>query len=281
MKNTYSLGFSPCPNDTFIFDALVNGKIDTKDLVFDVLMEDVEELNQRAMKGSAEITKLSFFAYSRVADRYQLLDSGAALGMNCGPLLVTAKPLDLTAKSLAERMADMRIAIPGFNTTANALLSHFFPMATNKYARLFSDIEKDVLEGKADAGLIIHEGRFTYQQKGLYKLADMGELWEQETASPLPLGGIAVRRDLPAEIKQLINALVKESVKFAFANPDSGKEYIRLHAQEMEEHVIRQHIGLYVNDFSLDLGIKGRAAVSRFLQLVSPTKEFPNDVFLN
>jgi len=281
MKKTYSLGFSPCPNDTFIFDAMVNGKINSEGLTFNTIMEDVEELNQRAMQGSTDITKLSFFAYSRVAEKYQLLDAGAALGMNCGPLLVTAKPLDLKGLTLGEMMAHMRIAIPGFNTTANALLSHFYPKATNKYACLFSDIEKEVLTGKADAGLIIHEGRFTYQQKGLIKLADMGELWEAETNSPLPLGGIAIRRDLPEDIKHTVNAMVKASVQYAFANPDSGKAYIRQHAQEMEEHVIRQHIELYVNPFSVELGVRGREAVTRFLSVVSPATPFSQGLFLN
>ncbi len=280
MSTTFTLGFSPCPNDTFIFDALINGKIDTGDLHFEPFMEDVEALNNMALKGLASITKLSFYAYSRVAHNYQLLDSGAALGVNCGPLLVSSKPMRFEPTELAQHIQSMRIAVPGFNTTANALLSFFYPQATDKYACLFSDIENDVLNGNADAGLIIHEGRFTYQQKGLHKLVDMGELWEKHTHGPLPLGGIAIRRDLPEDVKKHVNKLVKESVCYAFANPDSGKDYIRQHAQEMEESVIRKHIELYVNDYSIDLGTKGRKAIELFLNLIDPGRNQAASLFL-
>ncbi|MET7001203.1 1,4-dihydroxy-6-naphthoate synthase [Chitinophaga defluvii] len=254
-----SLGFSPCPNDTFIFDALVNNKIDTKGFTFDTRLEDVETLNNWALQGKLMITKLSFAVYLKVKEQYTLLNSGSALGRGCGPLLIAKKPIT------HEDIKDLKIAIPGENTTANLLFSIAFPAAKNKQVMLFSDIENAVLNGTVDAGVIIHENRFTYQQKGLVKLMDMGEFWETTTGSPIPLGGIFIRKDIPAAVQAQVDALIHESLQHAYTGYPQLSEYVKAHAQEMEEAVMRQHIDLYVNDFSLDLGKEGNEAVEKLM----------------
>lgn len=251
-----SLGFSPCPNDTFIFDALVHQKIDTEGLEFEVLLADVEELNQKAVRGELDITKLSYHAYAHLTDKYVLLDAGSALGRNCGPLLISKRPLSQT------KIEAGPIAIPGRLTTANFLLSLAYPKAQNKKEFLFSEIEQAVLTEKVVAGLIIHENRFTYQEKGLVKIQDLGEFWEGSTGHPIPLGGIVVHRRLPAEIQQKVNRVLARSVAYAQTDPQATRDYVRAHAQEMDEEVMYAHIRLYVNDFTLDLGKEGRAAVS-------------------
>lgn len=250
-----SLGFSPCPNDTFIFDAMIHGKIDTEGLTFDLILGDVEELNQRAFRGDLDITKLSFHAFAHLLDTYCLLDSGSALGRNCGPLLIAKQPLD---KPTIEAGT---IAIPGKYTTANFLLNLAYPAAQNKQETLFSEIESAVLEEKVNAGLIIHENRFTYQERGLVKLLDLGEFWESTTGMPIPLGGIVAQRKLNREILETVNRVLRRSVEYAFANPKSALPYIRQHAQEMDEEVMYAHIDLYVNSYSLDLGREGKEAV--------------------
>src|ERR1019366_5232120 len=244
--NKITLGFSPCPNDCFIFDAMIHGKINTEGLQFEVVMEDVEALNQKAFTDELDITKLSFFAFAHVTKFYQLLNSGSALGKGCGPLLV--------ANSKFKIESTTKIAIPGKYTTANFLLSLAFPDAKNKVETLFSDIEDAVLSGKVDAGLIIHENRFTYEQKGLKKLIDLGEYWETLTNAPIPLGGIVAKRNLPNDLKQKINRVIRKSVEFAFANPKSSLNFVKAHAQEMSEEVMYKHIDLYVNNYSIDLG---------------------------
>jgi len=254
-----SLGFSPCPNDTFIFDALVNNKIDTKGFTFDTQLEDVETLNNWALQGKLMITKLSFAVYLKVKEQYALLNSGSALGRGCGPLLIAKKPV------AQQDIKHLKIAIPGENTTANLLFSIAFPEARNKQVMLFSDIENAVLDGTVDAGVIIHENRFTYQQKGLVKLMDMGEYWETTTGSPIPLGGIFIRKDIPEEIRAQIDALIHDSLQHAYTGYPQLSEYVKAHAQEMEETVMRQHIDLYVNNFSLDLGKEGNEAVERLM----------------
>lgn len=251
-----SLGFSPCPNDTFIFDALVHNKIDTEGLEFEVLLADVEELNQKAFAGELDITKLSYHAYAYLTDKYALLDAGSALGRNCGPLLISKRPLT------ADEINQGPIAIPGKYTTANFLLSMAYPAAQQKVELLFSDIEQAVLNEEVVAGLIIHENRFTYQDKGLIKLNDLGEFWEGSTGHPIPLGGIVVNRDLPADIQHKVNRVLARSVAFAQTQPEATREYVSAHAQEMDEEVMYAHIGLYVNDFTRDLGKEGRAAVN-------------------
>lgn len=267
-----SLGFSPCPNDTFIFDALIHHKIDTGGLEFDVAYHDVETLNQKAFRKELAITKLSYHAFAYAIEDYELLSAGSAIGFGVGPLLITsnqalAKELgSFAGKSLPNKFRNLRVGIPGKYTTANFLLGLAFPDLQNKQELLFSAIEQSVLNGTIDLGLIIHENRFTYLDKGLHKVVDLGEYWEKTTASPIPLGGIAVRRDLPADVKQNINRLIHESVEFAFAHPTSGLAYIKKHAQEMEEEVMYKHIGLYVNSYSSDLGSLGRTAISKMFE---------------
>ncbi|MBL0066545.1 MAG: 1,4-dihydroxy-6-naphthoate synthase [Bacteroidetes bacterium] len=249
------IGYSPCPNDTFIFDALVHNKIDTRGFQFEPVLEDVEKLNQMAFRNELDVTKLSFHAYAQVNSDYQLLTSGSALGNGVGPLFIARKSssnpeLDFTS-----------VAIPGKNTTANFLFSIFFPNVKVKKEMIFSAIEYAVISGETDAGVIIHENRFTYEQKGLVKIADLGELWEKSTGQAIPLGGIAVRRNFPSEIKSQINQLVKESVEFAFKHPDESVDYVCAHAQEMDPSVRQKHIDLYVNQYSIDLGEKGKDAI--------------------
>jgi 1,4-dihydroxy-6-naphthoate synthase len=252
-----SLGFSPCPNDCFMFDAIVNERIDLGGLSFTPHLADVEALNRAAFAGTADVTKLSYHAYAYCRNDYVLLDSGSALGRNCGPLLISARPLSPDDV----RGGKLRIAIPGVYTTANFLLGLAFPEARDRTPMVFSDIEGALLDGRFDAGVIIHENRFTYQAKGLHKIADLGELWERETGTPIPLGAIAVRRSLPDRIKRQINALVRQSVEYAFAHRDASLPYVRAHAQEMSEDVMYKHIDLYVNEFSVDLGPEGKRAV--------------------
>lgn len=250
-----SLGFSPCPNDTFLFDALVHGKIDTEGLDFDVRLADVEELNRLAFAGELDVTKLSYHALGHLRDRYALLNAGSALGRGCGPLLIAREPLT------DAQLQQAPIAIPGKYTTANFLLSLAHPTLTDKRELLFSEIEDAVLDGSVDAGLIIHENRFTYQDKGLVKLIDLGEFWEARTGHPIPLGGIVVNRRLDPVLQQRIDRVLHRSVAFALANPKAALPYVRAHAQEMDEAVMYAHIDLYVNDYSRDLGPEGRAAV--------------------
>ena len=276
-KQKISLGFSSCPNDTFIFDAMIHGKIDTEGLSFDLIIEDVEELNRRAFNAELDITKISFNAYTHLLDNYILLDSGAALGENCGPLIISKSDISM------DDLQDKVIAIPGKNTTANLLMSLAFPKHTNKREMLFSDIEKAIIDGDVDAGLIIHESRFTYQEKGLKKSLDIGEFWESTTGTPTPLGGIIARRDMGEELIQKVNRVLKRSVEFAFANPKSGFDFIRQHSQEMSEDVMYKHIGLYVNDYSLDLGEKGKMAIERLFdesRKAGFIDEHPNSLFL-
>ena len=257
-----SLGFSSCPNDAFIFDAMVHGKIDTEGIVFDPLIEDVESLNQGALNGHLDITKLSFHAFGYVWDDYVLLNSGSALGRGCGPLVVSKtnqNSRDLDTKQLT-------VAIPGKYTTANFLFSLVFPEVGDKREILFSEIEDAVLNESVDLGVIIHENRFTFEQRGLVKVLDLGEYWEKETGSPIPLGGIAMKRDKDEAIKLKVDRILKRSVEFAMDNPASSREYVQELAQEMDEKVIQQHIALYVNEYSVDLGEEGRAAVSKLFE---------------
>lgn len=254
---TLTLAFSPCPNDCFMFDALVHRRIDLEGVTFDVRLADVEALNTAAFAGDVDVTKLSYHAYAYCARDYVLLDAGSALGRNCGPLLIASRPISQEEV----RAGNLRIAIPGRYTTANFLFGLAFPHAINKIEMLFSDIEGAVLDGRVDAGLIIHENRFTYAARGLKKIIDLGEFWEQQTGAPIPLGGIVVRRSLPGEVKQAVNRLVRRSVEYAFAHRAASLPYVREHAQAMSDEVMYQHIDLYVNDYSIDLGPEGRRAV--------------------
>jgi 1,4-dihydroxy-6-naphthoate synthase len=252
-----TLGFSPCPNDCFMFDAIVHRRIDLEGLDFTVRMADVEALNQSAFAGNADVTKLSYHAYAYCTKQYVLLDAGRALGRNCGPLLISKRAIPASEAAAGA----LRIVIPGRYTTANFLLGLAFPAAKDKTERLFSDIEQAVLSGEFDAGLIIHENRFTYQEKSLRKIVDLGEFWEAETGAPIPLGGIVVSRSLPEAVRHAVNRVVRRSVEYAFAHRSASLPFVREHAQEMSEEVMYKHIDLYVNDFSIDLGAEGRRAV--------------------
>jgi 1,4-dihydroxy-6-naphthoate synthase len=255
----FTLGFSPCPNDTFIFDALVNKKIDTEGLDFEVFLEDVQTLNQWAMQGKLDISKISYGVLPLILSQYRLLEAGGALGKGVGPLLISSSP-----RPLAEVNA-CTIAIPGRQTTAHLLFSLAFPEAAQKEFMVFSDIEDAVLSGKVDCGVIIHENRFTYQQKGLTKLMDLGEFWEKETGAPIPLGGIVLRENLAPSLSKKVNALIRKSLEYAFSHYPTLSDYVKAHAQEMDEKVMRQHIDLYVNNFSLSLGKDGKKAVQTLL----------------
>ncbi|MCC7051121.1 MAG: 1,4-dihydroxy-6-naphthoate synthase, partial [Bacteroidia bacterium] len=240
------IGFSPCPNDTFIFDALINKKIDTGNLTFISFLADVEELNRKAFNTELHVTKLSFHAYAYLTEKYILSNSGAALGENVGPLLLSKNlDIDLTNPNL-------KVAIPGKYTSANFLLSLAYPHLKNKTEIIFSDIENKLINEEFDIGLVIHESRFTFQDKGLHNLNDLGEWWYKNLQAPIPLGAIAIQRNLPAEVINQINQLIKKSIEFAFNNPTSSKEYVKSNAQEMDDNVIYNHIKLYVNAYTLD-----------------------------
>ena len=268
-----TLGFSPCPNDTFIFDALVNKKIDTEGLEFEAILEDVETLNQWALQGNLDITKLSFPAYFQSLDNYVLLNAGSALGKGVGPILISK----YAAENTDSAITNQSIAIPGINTTANLLLSFAFPAATNKIPVIFSAIEEAVLTGKTDLGVIIHENRFTYQQKGLNKVMDLGENWEDKMNAPIPLGGIAISQSIKRTRALKVNALIRKSLEYAFSKYPLITEYVKQHSQEMNEEVMRQHIDLYVNNYSLDLGTDGKEAITTLFTVFKKINSLPDD----
>jgi 1,4-dihydroxy-6-naphthoate synthase len=266
-----TLGASPCPNDCFIIDAIVHRRIDLEGLEFDVRLDDVEALNRAAFAGELDVTKLSYHAFAFCADRFLALKAGSALGRNCGPLLISKRAIE------PEEVAGggLAIAIPGRYTTANFLLGFAFPAAVNRAEMVFSEIEGAVLSGAVDAGAIIHENRFTYGAKGLLKIIDLGEHWEQRTGFPIPLGGIVASRALPADVIARVDRVLRRSVEFAFANPDASLPFVREHAQEMSEDVMYQHIRLYVNVYSIDLGIDGQRAITLLLQHVAEQSTIP------
>lgn len=275
-----TLGFSPCPNDTFIFDALIHHKIDTEGLDFEVFYDDVETLNQKAFRGELDITKLSYHAFAYITDKYVLLDAGSALGYGVGPMLISKNEISVDD---LKNNPDYRIGIPGKYTTANFLLGLAFPQAQNKQEIVFSEIEDSLLNEKIDIGLIIHENRFTYQNKGLKKIIDLGDYWEKKTGCAIPLGGIVANRNLPEDVQLKINRVLKKSVEFAFANPKSGLDFIRSHAQEMSEEVMYKHIELYVNKYSVDLGEEGRKAINLMFDTALQNgiiPEIKNKIFL-
>jgi len=255
-----TLGFSPCPNDTFIFDAMVNHKIDTKGLAFEVLLEDVQTLNQWALEGKLSITKLSYGVLPLVLDKYSVMNSGSALGKGVGPLLISASIIN------DEPIEDILVAIPGENTTAHLLFSMAYPNAKNKVFLRYDEIENFVLANKG-LGVIIHENRFTYEAKGLKKIIDLGDYWENKTGNAIPLGGIVIKKEIDISTQHTIDALIKKSIEYAFSNYPLLNDYIRSHAQEMSESVMRQHIDLYVNEYSLQLGDIGKSAILKLLQI--------------
>ncbi|HEX6848968.1 MAG TPA: 1,4-dihydroxy-6-naphthoate synthase [Chitinophagaceae bacterium] len=273
-----TLGFSPCPNDTFIFDALVNKKIDAEGLEFDVMLEDVETLNTWSFENKLDVTKLSYPAFFQNLDKYVLLNSGAALGKGVGPLLIAKHNIPYSIYHIQHS----RIALPGENTTANLLFSFAYPDAKNKVFMRFNTIEDFVLtgssqvspiggdlEGAAELGVIIHENRFTYHQKGLHKVTDLGEYWETKMHVPIPLGGIAVKRSMNKEMSLKIDKLIRKSIEFAFANYPVVTDYVKRHSQETSEDVMQQHIELYVNNFSVDLGNEGKKAIETLYEVAS------------
>ena len=255
------LGFSTCPNDTFIFAPIVLKKIDTQGLDFDVILGDVEELNKQAFDASLDITKISFHAYAYITDKYQILDSGSALGRNNGPLIISKRQYS------PQDVPNMKLAIPGENTTANLLLKIAFPQIADTEEYLFSEIPKAILENKVDAGVIIHETRFTYQDMGLQKIMDLGEFWENLTNLPVPLGGIIINRNLPLEIKQTFNKILRQSIEYSLKNPYDSIDFIRKYAQEISDEVMFKHIELYVNDFTVSLGQLGRQSILKLYEI--------------
>ena len=250
-----TLGFSPCPNDTFIFDAMVHGRIDTEGLEFDYFLTDVEELNRKALSADVDITKLSYHAYAYVAQNYFILDAGSALGHRNGPLLISKRKIDISD------LNEIKIAIPGKYTTANLLFSIAWPEAVNKKEYVFSKIEDAILDEEVDAGLIIHENRFTYYKRGLQKIADMGEYWETLTGLPVPLGAIVIKRDIPFEIAAKVNRVLRRSLEYAYSDSFASYDFVSGNAREMESTVMNNHIKLFVNEFTLNLGCKGREAI--------------------
>ena len=250
-----TLGYSPCPNDTFIFDALVHGRVEAGGLRFEERLEDVETLNRMAAEAALDVTKISYGAIPQLLRDYVLLRSGGALGRGCGPLVVARRDLS------ADELGGARIAIPGRNTTANLLLRLFAPDAAPGVERVYSDIMPAVARGEFDAGLIIHESRFTYPQHGLVRVVDLGEWWERTTGLPIPLGGILARRSLGEASIRAIEDGIRRSVEYAFAHPDASRPYVRAHAQEMDDAVTQQHIDLYVNRFSVDVEEEGQRAI--------------------
>lgn len=265
-----SLGFSPCPNDTFIFDAMVHGRIDTEGLEFDYFLTDVEELNRKALTADVDITKISYHAYSYVAKDYLILDAGSALGYRNGPLLISKHRIGIN------QLPDLKIAIPGKYTTANLLFSIAWPEVSDKREYLFSRIEDALLREEVDAGLIIHETRFTYYKRGLHKLADMGEFWENLTGLPIPLGAIVIKRSIPDEIALKVNRVVRRSLEYAYKDSFASYDFVAGNAKEMDSTVMNNHIKLYVNEYTLNLGIKGREAVVELFRMATEKGVIPS-----
>ncbi len=265
-----TLGFSPCPNDTFIFDAMVHGRIDTEGLEFDYFLADVEELNRKAISAAVDITKISCHAYAYVSQNYLILDSGSALGYRNGPLLISKHKIS------PDSLYKAKIAIPGKYTTANLLFSIAWPEATNKREYIFSDIENALLNEEVDAGLIIHETRFTYFRKGLHKIADMGEYWEKLTGLPIPLGSIVINRKVPEDIALKVNRILRRSLEYAYKDSFASYDFVAENAKEMESTVMNNHIKLYVNEFTLNLGAKGKEAVNALFRIAREKEVIPS-----
>jgi len=255
-----NVSISPCPNDTFMFEAWINQRIQyPQHLHFDFHFADIKTLNQWALNNETDITKISVFTAGQILNNYELLTVGSALGYKNGPLIISKK------KIYPDEIPYAKIGVPGFNTTANLLLQLFYHPKQASKEYFFNEIEEALLENEIDAGVIIHETRFTYQKKGLQKIADLGEQWEATYQLPLPLGAIAIKRNLPRDIKKTINHILYQSISFAIANPEASMSFIKAHAQETAENVIKQHIDLYVNDFSLNIGSKGKEAVTKLM----------------
>ena len=281
-----TLGFSPCPNDTFIFDALVNKKIDSEGLEFEVVMDDVQTLNEMAIDQKLDVTKISYGSLPLLLDNYCVLNSGGALGVGVGPLLISALPIPAPA------VKQCTIAIPGRHTSAHVLFSLAYPEAQNKVFLRYDEIEDFVLGNKGTLenitavklGVIIHENRFTYQDKGLVKQTDLGHFWEEETGFPVPLGGIVAHRSLPLDVVHRVDKLIRKSLEYSYAHGETLSDFVKDNAIEMSADVMRQHIGLYVNEYSLELGHHGKEAVRKFIQVHTSINKIPvklNDMFVS
>jgi 1,4-dihydroxy-6-naphthoate synthase len=279
---TLTIGFSTCPNDTFIFDALVNGKIDTGGITWQPVLDDVQTLNEWALQGKLDVTKISYGALPWLLDTYRVLPAGGALGVGVGPLLIGSIPppagADFFEQSL--KVQEYSIAIPGRHTTAHFLFSHAYPKAYKKVFMRFDDIETYVQQEKG-LGVIIHENRFTYKAKGLHAWADLGKLWENQTSLPIPLGGIVVKRSLSKNLQRQINQQIKNSLAHAWQLYPLLSPYVKKNAAEMDEQIMQQHIALYVNDFSIEMGPEGKAAIMRLLKTLNPQQNFAeSEVFM-
>lgn len=250
-----TLGFSPCPNDTFIFNALVNGPLQPAGHRLHVTLQDVETLNRMAFEERLDITKLSFYAWLKARDHYRLLSSGGALGYGCGPLVIAAESYG------PDDMDRCRIVLPGKWTTAHLLFRMWAPQAHQRRFISYDKIFDALRKGEADCGVIIHESRFTFESAGFRPVIDLGAWWEEQTGLPIPLGCIAVHRRLPLPVADQLDQAIRESIRQARCDPDAALPYIRAHAREMTAEVLRAHIDTFVNEFSLDLGEKGREAV--------------------
>jgi len=264
-----TLGISSCPNDTFMFDAMIHNKIDTENLSFKLNIADIEGLNKQAIENTIDISKISYAVYPYISKNYIILDSGSAIGNNNGPLLISK------TKVYPDEIKYLKIAIPGKYTTANLLFSILFPEALTKKEYLFSEIEDVVLSNEMDAGLIIHENRFTYNKKGLQKVNDIGDLWNKQTNLPIPLGAIVISNRFPKELISKVNRVLKASIEYAFANPKSSYEFVKKYAQNIDDNVIRKHIDLYVNNYSTDMGEKGKEAIKTLFQRAIELKIIP------
>ncbi|MEO6812798.1 MAG: 1,4-dihydroxy-6-naphthoate synthase [Ginsengibacter sp.] len=263
----YTLGFSPCPNDTFIFDALVNKKINTGNFEFEVLLEDVETLNEMALNNQLDFTKISYGVLPLIAKNYKVLNSGSALGKGVGPLLISKKPVDFND------VEKFTIAIPGENTTAHLLFSLAFPNAKNKVFKRYDEIENSVIKSENVLGVIIHENRFTYMDRGFHKIVDLGNFWEEKTGLPIPLGGIVGKKSMEEKILKQVDMLIKKSIEYAFNNYPLIPDYVKKHSQEMEVEVMKKHIDLYVNKFSINLGERGKNAIQKFMEIYRNIRE--------
>lgn len=269
-----SLSISPCPNDTFMFDALINSKIDLRGYKFDCVFEDIDTLNKNIKESRSDISKISYAAYPAISEQYNILSSGSALGRGNAPLLVSRK------KIYPDEVAHCKIAIPGYDTTAALLLKFAFGEVKELKQYLFSDIAEAILSDEVDAGVLIHEERFVYKEKSLRLVADLSDCWNEKTNLPIPLGAIVVNKSLDIKIQQDINSLLRESIEFAFDNMQSSWQFVKQHARYMEDDVIEQHINMFVNKFSLEIGDEGERAVLTLLKTTAVQREFDKSIFI-
>lgn len=260
-----TVGFSPCPNDTFIFDAIINNRIDLKGLSFEPVIEDVETLNEMALEGKLDVTKVSSHTLGYILDQYYLLQSGGAMGRGCGPMLITLPETLEAIEKGQTNISHFKVATPGVHTTAHLLLKLAYPDISDTLPMIFSEIEWAIIDEKVDAGVIIHENRFTYESMGLKMIRDLGEFWEEKTSQAIPLGNIVASKRLSSDMVTIIDEIIQASVIKAMSQPEAAMSYVKQYAQAMDEDVMKEHIHLYVNSFTRNLGDSGREAISKFL----------------